>query len=108
MECRWSPTRCETLSGLCIVDCAPSPADERPGLGTVDYDMGSPDECGPGFVPMYGIRPHMPMTPLEARQVSITYEMTEINRPATELLFDLCLKCTERRRNCTCHERGIN
>lgn len=64
---------------------------ERPGLGTV-----------------YGIRPHLPMTPLEARQMSVTYELTQINRPAVELLFDLCTVCKERRRNCTCHERGYN
>lgn len=68
-QCRWSRSRCETLSALCLVDCA---------------------------------------LPSVARQMSVTYETTEINRPAVELLFDLCTICKERRRNCVCHERGYN
>lgn len=55
----------------------------RPGLGTV-----------------HGIR--------TTQSFSITYPVTEFNQPAMELLFDLCLACRERRRNCTCHERGYN
>lgn len=51
----------------------------------------------------YGVRPHM----LTAG-MSLTYEVTTINRPAVELLFDLCTICKERRRHCTCHERGYN
>lgn len=62
---------------------------------------------------VYGIRPHMPLTDMdEARLRSSwkTVSMTTalINRPATEILFDLCLECTERRRDCTCYERGYN
>lgn len=41
-------------------------------------------------------------------QASLTVEMTEVNLPAMETFFDLCLQCTERRQNCTCHERGYN
>lgn len=63
---------------------------ERPGAGTV-----------------YGIRPHLPISAAHL-EASMTFRMTAINRPAMELIFDLCLKCKERRQNCTCHERGYN
>lgn len=67
----------------------------------------------------YGIRPHLYADPIregmeeglrlgDLQRRTMTFESTEINRPAVELMFELCLKCTERRRNCTCYERGYN
>lgn len=103
--------RCEPLSALCLVDCTPPAAVERPlcNYGHTKKDHERVGACErPGLGTVYGIRPHLSMTPLEARQMSITYEATEINRPAVELLFDLCTICKERRRACTCHERGYN
>lgn len=75
--------------GHTMADHERAGACERPGLGTV-----------------YGIRPHLPMTPLEARQMSVTYKTTEINRPAVELLFHWCLECRVDLGDCTCHDDG--
>jgi hypothetical protein len=39
----------------------------------------------------------------------MTFEMTELNRPAVELMFDMCLDCkSDHLRDCECHERGYN
>lgn len=58
---------------------------------------------------VYGIRPHR-YDPYHAQAaLRMTFELDQINRPAAELLFDMCLKCQAfSLADCECHERGYN
>lgn len=42
------------------------------------------------------------------RTITLETTITDEARPAWELYFDACLKCMDRLRECSCHERGYN
>lgn len=69
-----------------------------------------PPEYQPSF---YGIRGHRYDYDAHhlqaAARMTLELELDQINRPAAELLFDMCLKCqTLTLADCECHERGYN
>lgn len=55
---------------------------------------------------VYGVRGHVYYP---QQSYTVTFGPSEINRPAAELLFDLCIKCQSTTlATCACHERGYN
>jgi hypothetical protein len=57
----------------------------------------------------YGIRPHRYDPYHTQAALRMTFELTELNRPAVELAFDMCLECKSLTvATCECHERGYN